>query len=161
MKRFSVVCALLLLMATSAFAGSVAELKGQLTVTINGKDTAVSGAGKVELPEPYSFETQDDDPTVLAGVLKENLSDEAPVTVKASKSFTIGGKELTGVFVIKEATNEFGNVGDSLLPVDEKAGEKGPWTVPAKNGDYYIGVIPDHESEEAVVLCFIKMTVEK
>lgn len=161
MKRFSVVCVFLLLMATSAFAGSAAELKGQLTVTINGENTEISGAGKVELPEPYSFETQDDDPRLLADILKENLSGEASVTVKTSKSFTIGGNEVTGVFVIKEAKNEFGNVGDSLLPVDEKAGEEGPWTVPAKSGDYYIGVKPDHESEEAVVLCFIKMTVEQ
>ena len=149
-------------MATSDFAGSTAELKGQLTVTIDGKNTAVSGMGKVELPEPYSLETQDDDPMLLAGILKENLS-EASVTVKTSKSFTIGGNELTGVFVIKEAENEFGNVGDSLLPVDEEAGEKGPWTVPAKSGDYYIGVEPDHkvEDEDAAVLCFIKMTVKQ
>ena len=160
MKRFFVVCAFVLLIATSAFAGSTAELKGKLTVTIDGQDTAISGVGEVELPEPYSLETQDDDPMLLAGILKDELSEEASITVKTSKSFTIGGDEVTGVFVIKEAKNEFGNVGDLLLPVDEKAGENGPWTVPAESGDYYIGVIPDHESEDAAVLCFIKMAVK-
>ena len=36
---------------------------------------------------------------------------------------------------------------DSLLPVD-------------KSGDHYIGGEPDDESEDAVVLCYIRMTVK-
>ncbi len=173
MRRFFAICVVLLLMAAPAFAlskidklsvkaGRIAEMKGQLTVTIAGEKTAIRGAGKVKLPEPYSFETQDDHPMLLAQELMENLGKKkAPITVKTSKSFTIGGKCLTGVFVIQKAKDEFGDEGDFLIPVDKKAGRKGPWTVPAKSGDYYIGVEPDYESEDAAVLSYVKMTVKQ
>lgn len=168
MKRFLATCVFFLLIATSAFAGTMVSLKGQLTATIDGKVVDIQGTGEVELPEPYSLETQDDSPEVLAQIIQgDPNSEKVHMTVKTSKPFTVSGSKVNGVFEIKNVKNEFGNMMDCLVPVDEKAGEEGPWTVPAKKGDYYIGVEPDGESEseddeivEAAVLSFFKMTVE-
>ena len=136
--------------------GSEIVFGGKLTVVANGEKLSVDGERSIQMPKPFRIETQDDDSGVLAMLFNEEgyTSQKAPIIVNAAKAFTVSGKRVNGVFAIQD---------DKLNSI---GGNKSPYTIPAKSGDYYIGIkkTPKEEKEEkrldAGILLYVKVTVE-
>ena len=130
------------------------EIVFEGTLTVN--DVSVSGKKSIRMPKPFRIETQDDDPGVLAMLLKDegHTSKKASINVNTSNKFTVSGKRVKGVFAIRN---------DKLESI---GGNKPPYGVPAKIGDCYIGIknSPKEEREEkkldAGILLYVKMTVK-
>ena len=146
MRKILCVMFILAILSTTAFAADRLTFSGELTV--NGEE--ISGSGSITMPRPRKFETQDDDPEVMAGLFKEEGYDKAKAAlrIETSEAFTVSGSRVNGVYVIQSGTlRELGN------------------QVPAVKGDYYIGInnTPEEEEEidEAAILQYIKISVVK
>ena len=148
-----VLCAvfILVLFSFSAFAADQLTFNGELTV--NGQK--ISGNGTIQMPKPKAVWTQDDDPGVMAGIFEEEGYDKekAALKIETSESFSVGGPRVNGVFAIQ--SGELKSIG----------GNEAPYEVPAKPGDYYIGISntpeEDEEQEDAAMLQYVKISVEK
>ena len=136
--------------------GSEIVFGGKLTVVANGKNLSIDGERSIQMPNPFRIETQDDDPEVLVMLLKEEgyTSQKAPIIVNSANAFTVSGKRVNGVFAIQNG--KLNSIG----------GKKSPYRIPAKAGDYYIGIkkTPKEEKEEksldAGILLYVKVTVK-
>lgn len=125
---------------------------GNLTIIINGKETAVNGSANIPMPETFRVETQDDDPGVMAELFKKDgrTTEKAAIIAKTSEPFIISGKRVLDIYTIRD---------NKLVKLANKQ-------IPAKTGDYYIYIKntkkEDKEEDEldAVILQYIKISVE-
>ena len=122
-------------------------------LTVNGQK--INGNGTISMPKTKTLQTQDDDPGIMANLFKKEGYDKAKADLKieTSKSFTVSGSRVNGVFAIKSG---------SLKSI---GGSKAPFTIPADNGDYYIGINntpeEDKAQEDAAMLQYVKISVVK
>ncbi len=145
---FSVIF-ILELFSSVSFAEDSLKFSGELTV--NGKK--ISENETISMPKPKAVFTQDDDPGVMAGLFAEEGYDkeEAALRIETSDSFTVSGSRVNGIFAIQSGKLE--SIG----------GSDTPYEVPAKAGDYYIGIKntpeEDEEQEDAAMLQYVKISV--
>ena len=145
MRKLLCVIFILALFSTVSFAADNLTFNGELTV--NGQK--ISGSGTVSMPKPQAVFTQDDDPGVMAGIFKEEGYDRAQAALKieASDFFTVNGSRVNGVFAIQ--SGELRKLSNNQ--------------VPARPGDYYIGINntpeEDEAQEDAAMLQYVKISV--
>ena len=86
---FAVLIIVLFSNVSISIAADKLTFSGELTV--NGQE--ISGTGSITMPRTKKFETQDDDPEVMAGLFKDEGYDKAraALRVETSEAFTVGG----------------------------------------------------------------------
>ena len=153
MRKILCVVFIITLFAGASFATDELIFSGELTV--NGQK--INGKGTISMPETKAIFTQDDDPEVMAGLFESEgyTKSEAEIKINTSKSFTVSGSRVKGIFAIKSGK------------LKSIAGSKAPYKVPASNGDYYIGInnTPEdkklEDEQDAAMLQYIKISVKK
>ncbi len=153
MRKLLFVVFILTLFAGASFAADSITFSGELTV--NGQK--INGKGTISMPQTKAISTQDDDPEVMAGLFESEgyTKSEAEIKINTSKSFTVSGSRVNGIFAIKSGK------------LKSIAGRKAPYKVPATNGDYYIGIknTPEDEKlveeQDAAILQYIKISVSR
>ncbi len=158
-RRFIILCAVLLALAIpfTASASDTLTFSGRLTVTYGGNQTKINGSGNIPLPETLRAETQDDHPQVMASIFAEEgyTRRKAAITVRASKPFKVSGERVNGVYAIR-------GKGDNAR-LESIGGNESPYTIPAKKGDYYIGIDYEPEDDEELdyaILLYVKVAVK-
>ena len=174
MKRsglFSVLCAFtaILIFAGTALSASRRQteaakdtitLEGKFTITadlpgMKLKDTDINRKADIPMPTILKVETQDDHPEVLAQLFRENgyIRRRADVFLKMSEPVKVSGAKVIDVYEIRFVKGK-----NRLELIRGK-------TIPAKTGEYYIGIKltprEEREIEDAAILKYVKIRVEK
>ena len=155
--------AVIILTGTASFAQKkkapqdTITFEGNLTLNVNGKDIKVSKSKSIPMPETLMAGTQDDHPIVMYQIFNEEgyITRRADVIVRTSKPFRVSGKRVLDVSEIATYEDEYTDPAPGLVALRGK-------TIPAKTGDYYIGIkVPKEEEEiDGVVLLYVKIRVE-
>lgn len=135
--------------------------EGNLTLSVNGRNIQVKGKESIPMPETFTVETQDDHPTLMVDLFKEEgaLRRKADVLVRTSRSFTVSGARVISVSEITTYRDRYTDPQPGLVALKGR-------TIPAKTGDYYIGIELSRqdrermERAEAAVLRYLKIHVE-
>ncbi|MBQ6774766.1 MAG: SH3 domain-containing protein [Synergistaceae bacterium] len=155
-KIIFAVLAFALFSSTALAADSDSEITFKGNITLNGKK--INGSARVSLPEAKEFTTQDDSGIVMAMLFKREGYDKAKpdFTIRTSEPFTVSGSNINGVYRLQRTVKK-----GSLNSI---GGDKAPYKIPARPGDYYIGInvtLDDEDEEEidAAILQYIKISV--
>ena len=155
MQKIFFAVLLFALFSSTVFA-SDSEITFNGNITLNGRK--INGSAKVSLPETNEFTTQDDSSMVMAMLFKREGYDKAKpdFTIKTSEPFTVSGSLINGVYRLQRTSKN-----GSLNSI---GGDQAPCKIPARPGDYYIGInaLLDNEDEEeidAAILHYIKISV--
>lgn len=171
MKRSNLVkalCALIVVILFASMASSAPRKKknpprpqpvrdtitfeGNLILNVNGTRTVIKKSGSISMPSEIRIETQDDHPSVLAQILHDegHVRRSASVFVRTSRSFTVSGNRVQGVYEIRRFRGE--------TRLEALRGR----TIPAKTGDYYVKLSnkKGDNSGDAAVLRYVKIHVD-
>jgi hypothetical protein len=131
-------------------------LKGTFTITADLKgmklrDTDINRAAEIPMPPILTVETQDDDPALLAEIFRDKgyIRRRADVFLKTSQSVNVSGKKVHHVYEVRNVKGE--------TRLESLKGN----IIPARTGDYYIGIKSDTRSRDAVILRYVKIHVDK
>ncbi|MBQ3695109.1 MAG: hypothetical protein IJR43_05800 [Synergistaceae bacterium] len=165
---FKALCAVIAIMIFAGMASSAPKKKkipvkaqpvrdtitfeGSLILNVGGKRSRVRKSETVSMPSEIRIETQDDHPSVMAGLLEDNghVRRSASISVRTSKSFKVSGKRIEGVYEIRRFRGE--------KRLELLRGR----TIPAKTGDYYVRLSAKREDkiEDAAVIRYVKIHVD-
>lgn len=148
MKRSVSAAILLFLITVFIFAGTASSeakkanddtitFRGDMTLTVNGKDIQVKKSRSIPIPTRFEAWTQDDHPIVMASLFKDEgfISRKPDITVRTSKAFSVSGKRILNVSEITTYKDEYTDPAPGLVALKGK-------TIPARTGDYYIEIEP-------------------